>query len=178
MKLDIAVISLGGKVNNNLCGWLLLNKQHVAAVHFVTRFDIICARNEACKLFVHGGSDALLMVNDDVLPTVDVPTIVKALDDCDIVGYRMDGPGGEKHLATIVTSFMVVTRKALEAVYDYKYGWFPPPIYGADGCDWTACECATFYNLAKAKGLRLKKADEWVGHRHETDFNGPPKVAK
>jgi hypothetical protein len=176
-KVHVVYLTYGG-VCDELPMWLVANRPHMSSLSSVRKLDVVCARNSAAKLASQSGADWLLMINGDCCPPCGLPELMDAMGGYLVGAAHKEGPAGEVHAATnsMDTACMIVSTKILRLIYDPHYGWFPPPVYGADGCDWAACECTTFSNLLMAKGISFTHMPIWTSHVHEVRF--PGKVVK
>jgi hypothetical protein len=177
-KVHVVVLSYGGWCDM-LPMWLVANRSHMSSLTVTNKMDVTCARNTAARLACQSGADWLLMVNGDCCPLCTLPDLFKMLGGFRVGASHKEGPGGERHAdgQSLDTACMVVSTEVLRMVYSPDWGWFPRPIVGADGCDWTACECTTFSNLLAARGISFTHLPVWVSHTHRAEFTGVGKEA-
>ena len=179
MRIGIAVIAKVGWNITELTLWLVsCRPQYKELMPVLGQMDIVCARNEACERAMRTKVDLLIMVNDDVWPTVTPAQVAEFVEKgkYGAVSAHKAGPGGETHRdgRTMDTAFLAITRDTLKKIYRRRTGWFPQPVLNANGTGWAACECITFSRMLEALDIPFKVMDTWVTHRHEGAWGKPP----
>jgi len=169
---SIAVIAYGGFVSDDIAAWLLAESRGglLGAVHFVDRFDVVCARNAACERFLNGNGEILVQINHDLLPGKSGFRLAD-LGEYDVMTARFAGPEGEYHAGGHAAGLVAVRRHVLTALTP---PWFPSVRYNWTGSNHTACEGQVFFDRVRAAGFKIGRWPQGVGHRHLHDYLVPP----
>lgn len=168
---SVAVIAYGGFVSDDIAGWLLAESRRglLGGVHFVDRFDVVCARNAACERFLNGDGEILIQIDHDLLPGRSGFHLAD-LGEYDVMTARYGGPMGEYHKTDHAEGLMAIRRRVLVGLTP---PWFPPVKYTWTGSDHTACEGKMFFDRVREAGFKIGRWPQGVGHRHLHEYPAP-----